>query len=81
MVSSGFVELLVSSVLSAFGEVFRKVVEDVVPILGIVVCVVMMYGLGRHNWERLLIWMAVGLLVYFIYGIRNSLVRKQQGGL
>lgn len=60
---------------------FKTPFMPVVPILGIVVCVVMMYGLGRHNWERLLIWMAVGLLVYFIYGIRNSLVRKQQGGL
>jgi APA family basic amino acid/polyamine antiporter len=60
---------------------FKTPFMPVVPILGIVVCVVMMYGLGRHNWERLFIWMAVGLLVYFIYGIRNSLVRKQQDGL
>lgn len=55
---------------------FKTPFMPVVPILGIAVCLVMMYGLGRHNWERLLVWMIVGLIIYFSYGIRNSLVRK-----
>ncbi len=57
---------------------FKTPLMPLVPILGIAVCVVMMYGLGRHNWERLLIWMAVGLVIYLTYSIRNSIVRKSQ---
>lgn len=55
---------------------FKTPFMPVVPILGILVCVTMMFGLGRHNWERLLIWMAIGLVIYLTYGIKNSLVRK-----
>ncbi|MEI6950096.1 amino acid permease [Paraflavisolibacter sp. H34] len=47
-----------------------------VPIIGALACLLMMAGLGKHNWERLLLWMAIGLLIYFTYGIRNSVIRK-----
>jgi APA family basic amino acid/polyamine antiporter len=57
---------------------FKTPFMPLVPILGIAVCVVMMYGLGKHNWGRLLIWMAVGFVIYLTYGIRNSIVRKSQ---
>jgi len=56
---------------------FKTPFMPFVPILGAVVCVTMMVGLGRHNWERLLIWMALGMVIYFAYGIKNSVVRKQ----
>lgn len=57
---------------------FKTPFMPFVPILGIVVCVSMMLGLGSHNWERLLIWMGIGFVIYFTYGVRNSLVRKAQ---
>ena len=46
-----------------------------VPILGIVVNLYLMYGLGMENWLRLFIWMALGLAVYFLYGRVNSRLR------
>ncbi|MGB4773969.1 MAG: amino acid permease [Daejeonella sp.] len=55
---------------------FRTPLMPVVPVLGILVCGAMMYGLGRHNWERLIIWMAIGFVIYFTYSIRNSILRK-----
>lgn len=58
---------------------FKTPLMPFVPILGMLVCVLMMLGLGRHNWERLFIWMGIGLLIYFSYGVKNSLVRKRQG--
>ncbi len=57
---------------------FKIPFMPLIPILGITVCVVMMYGLGRHNWERLLYWMAAGFVIYLSYGIKNSIVRKSQ---
>ena len=43
-----------------------------VPVLGIVVNLYLMYGLGMENWLRLFIWMALGLAVYFLYGRNHS---------
>ncbi|MFN8405911.1 MAG: amino acid permease [Sphingobacteriaceae bacterium] len=63
---------------------FKTPFMPFVPILGIVVCLTMMLGLGRHNWERLIIWMIIGLIIYFTYSIKHSVIRKaaqQEGNL
>jgi basic amino acid/polyamine antiporter, APA family len=39
-----------------------------VPVLGALICVVQMVSLPRTTWERLIIWMAAGLVIYFLYG-------------
>jgi APA family basic amino acid/polyamine antiporter len=58
---------------------FRTPLVPWVPILGILICGYMMYGLPLDTWLRLLIWMALGFLIYFGYGIRHSLARKGNG--
>ena len=45
--------------------------------LGVVVCGSMIYGLGWTNWVRLGIWLVIGLVFYFGYGIKHS---KLQSG-
>ena len=55
---------------------FRTPWVPFVPILGAIVCLLMMLGLGEFNWLRLIIWMAVGFGVYFTYGVKHSLIRK-----
>jgi basic amino acid/polyamine antiporter, APA family len=55
---------------------FRTPWVPVVPILGIIVCGAMIFGLGWPNWMRLLIWLAVGFLIYFLYSIRKSKLNK-----
>jgi APA family basic amino acid/polyamine antiporter len=35
-----------------------------------------MYKLPGTTWVRFFIWMALGVAVYFLYGIRNSRLRK-----
>jgi APA family basic amino acid/polyamine antiporter len=44
-------------------------------IMGVLVCSAMIYGLGWTNWARLIIWLAIGLVIYFSYSIKNSKVR------
>ena len=47
-----------------------------VPLLGVGVCCAMMYGLGWTNWLRLFVWMALGVIIYFVYGKRNSVLNN-----
>lgn len=51
---------------------FRTPFVPLVPLLGILVCLSMMISLGIDNWLRLIGWMAIGLVIYFSYGIRHS---------
>ncbi|MFN2433020.1 MAG: amino acid permease C-terminal domain-containing protein, partial [Gemmatimonadota bacterium] len=46
-----------------------------VPILGILVCFGMMAGLPGDTWLRLLIWLAIGFVIYFLYSRRHSLIQ------
>jgi APA family basic amino acid/polyamine antiporter len=46
-----------------------------VPGLGIVVNFYLMYSLGWQNWARLIIWLAIGLVVYFAYSVKHSKVQ------
>jgi APA family basic amino acid/polyamine antiporter len=51
---------------------FRTPFVPVVPILGIAANLLLMLSLGWHNWLRLAIWMAIGLVIYATYGARHS---------
>jgi APA family basic amino acid/polyamine antiporter len=53
---------------------FRTPLVPLVPILGILICGYMMSSLPGDTWIRLIVWMVVGLLIYFLYGMRNSRV-------
>ncbi len=56
---------------------FRVPLVPVIPILGIVVCGFMIFGLGVENWIRLLVWLAIGFVIYFGYSKRHSLLQKK----
>jgi APA family basic amino acid/polyamine antiporter len=57
---------------------FRTPLVPVVPIAGILACFYLMLGLPPDTWARLIIWMALGLLIYFVYGRRHSKVGNAQ---
>jgi APA family basic amino acid/polyamine antiporter len=48
----------------------------VTAILGIVISLGMMIGLPGATWLRLVIWLVVGLVIYFSYGRSHSRVQK-----
>ena len=54
---------------------FRTPWVPVVPVLGIVVCLVMMASLPWETWLRLLLWLALGLVIYYGYGRKHSKLR------
>ena len=56
---------------------FRTPFVPVVPILGILACLYLMFSLPKDTWIRLLAWMALGLVIYFTYGIRKSKLRAK----
>lgn len=54
---------------------FRTPWVPLVPILGVLFNGYMMYKLGWLNWARLIIWLAIGMVVYFGYGKKHSRVQ------
>ena len=56
---------------------FRCPWVPVVPVLGILCCLVLMLSLPAANWWRLFGWMAIGLLIYFGYSRHHSVIRRQ----
>jgi APA family basic amino acid/polyamine antiporter len=55
---------------------FRTPWMPVTPIIAIAACVFLMLQLPRITWQRFGIWLAVGLVLYFLYGIRHSRLRR-----
>ena len=55
---------------------FKTPFVPVVPILGIITCLVLMFSLPLATWIRLIAWLAIGLGIYFDYGKKHSKLRK-----
>ncbi|MDO8793784.1 MAG: amino acid permease [Vicinamibacterales bacterium] len=55
---------------------FRVPFFPVVPILGILSCLLLMLSLPVENWYRLFGWLALGLVIYFGYGHKHSELRR-----
>jgi len=56
---------------------FRCPLVPVVPILGILCCLLLMLSLPAANWWRLIGWLAIGLVIYFCYGMHHSVLGKE----
>jgi APA family basic amino acid/polyamine antiporter len=55
---------------------FRAPFGSVVPILGIITCLILMFSLAPENWWRLIIWLAVGMLIYFGYSRKHCITAR-----
>ena len=54
---------------------FKTPLVPLIPILGIIANVGLMLGLHWHNWARLVVWLAIGMLIYFGYSRSRSKLR------
>ncbi len=55
---------------------FRAPFVPLVPILGILSCLLLMFSLPVENWYRLFGWLAIGMVIYFLYGKHHSTMRE-----
>jgi APA family basic amino acid/polyamine antiporter len=60
---------------------FRMPWVPALPLLSAAVSLLLMLGLPRATWERLIVWMAIGIAIYFGYGYRRSRLRGESGGV
>jgi APA family basic amino acid/polyamine antiporter len=47
-----------------------------VPVMGVLTCLMLMFSLPWENWARLFVWMAIGLVIYFLYGRKHSVMAE-----
>jgi hypothetical protein len=60
---------LIWTVLSVMAYLYKF---SILPVFGILTNLYLMTELGIMNWTIFLVWLAIGLVIYFSYGYRNS---------
>jgi basic amino acid/polyamine antiporter, APA family len=55
---------------------YRVPFVPVFPLIGTALCIYLMVDLPGTTWARFAIWMAIGLVIYFLYGVRHSRLRR-----
>lgn len=56
---------------------FRTPFSPVLPIVSAILCLALMTNLAIDTWIRFLAWLALGLAIYFLYGVRRSRVQQE----
>jgi APA family basic amino acid/polyamine antiporter len=46
------------------------------PIVGVILCLALMLSLPVMTWIRFVVWLAIGLVIYFLYSVRHSKLRR-----
>ncbi|HQX54605.1 MAG TPA: amino acid permease [Pyrinomonadaceae bacterium] len=67
---------VVISVILVFFSLTKKL--SLIPILGLLSCLYLMTELGVTNWIRFGVWLLVGMVIYFMYGYKNSHLNRDR---
>ena len=67
-----WITIAVLAVLSAVKQL------SLIPLLGLSFCLYLLTGMSGSNWKWFFIWFGIGLVVYFIYGYRNSVLGRSK---
>lgn len=59
---------------------FTAPLVPLVPILSVIACGWLMFNLSIETWMRFLIWMALGIVVYFVYSKNHSVLGRRERG-
>src|ERR1700744_2469954 len=68
-----FLFIILSAVLTVFAFIKNL---SLIPVLGLLSCFYLMTELGYTNWIRFLAWLIIGLVIYFTYSYKNSVLGK-----
>jgi APA family basic amino acid/polyamine antiporter len=55
---------------------FKTPLVPFVPIMGMGICLGMMAFLPLDTWVRLMVWMGLGIVIYFLYSKKRSFLRR-----
>ena len=66
-----FLFIILSAILTVLAFIKNL---SLIPVLGLLSCFYLMTELGYTNWLRFLIWLVIGLVIYFTYGYKHSLL-------
>ncbi|MEO8886072.1 MAG: amino acid permease [Mucilaginibacter sp.] len=69
-----FLFIILSAILTVLAFIKNL---SLIPVLGLLSCFYLMTQLGYTNWMRFLIWLVIGLVIYFTYSNKHSLLGKQ----
>ncbi len=50
---------------------------SLIPVIGLLSCFYLLTGMGWTNWAMFGVWLAIGLIIYFLYGYRKSKLARQ----
>lgn len=53
---------------------------SLIPLIGLSSCLYLLTGMSHDNWFWFLLWFAIGMIIYFSYGFRNSKLNKELNG-
>ena len=67
--------ILLSGVLTIYAFIRNL---SLIPVLGLLSCFYLMTELGFANWIRFIVWLAIGLIIYFTYSYKNSVLGKEE---
>lgn len=65
-----YIAFFILLVLTTIASVWKKL--SLIPVLGLLACSYLLCESGTSNWERFLVWLIVGFVVYFAYGYKHS---------
>lgn len=69
-----FIVFLILATIITILTIIRN--YSLIPIMGVLTCSYLMIEIPIVSWQWFLVWMALGLLIYFLYGFRNSRLAK-----
>jgi amino acid transporter len=69
-----FLFIILSAAIAVFSFIKNL---SLIPVLGLLSCFYLMTELGYTNWLRFLIWLVIGLVIYFTYGYKHSVLGKK----
>jgi APA family basic amino acid/polyamine antiporter len=70
-----FIFIILSAILTVLAVIKNL---SLIPVLGLLSCFYLMTELGYTNWIRFLAWLLIGLVIYFTYGYKNSVLGKEK---